>query len=439
MSDKSFSVQVSYASVDRVDGGDVRPATNELLSKFRVVSAIRDASAPWSEGQDAVVLIAMTDDATVLTLSAQGTIETTLMVQELQDAFDTAGMTLWPNVGGDDIDDGFESEAEAEAIAELWDADDDSSADGLEDEALEIDGLDDADLEAMFDEQPVRVAAFSHRGPVIARYLAELTGSSVDYVEAGTWSLCRYATTEPTEALPPTKAEGPVIELNIVDGSNDWIEVRVPGLSGITVPFWPQGERDTQPVIDLESITVPETKEIYRRLIAEGDGARDELAELAAVVPVDVEAAHRALAPESLGGIAGADARTRAFLAAFQVPAALIELALAGDDPEGAAGLTGLAGRMRVEPQGWARGIGDAIVGGYGEALPLPHRDRWDGRLSRRLRANPLLATALSVGELALGVLSTKHLRGGWKSIGVLLIVDAVGDLVVAAVRRKRR
>lgn len=443
MSDKSFSVHVSYASVDRADGGDVRPAVRALLSALRVVSAIRDARAPWGEGQEAVVQIAMTEDARLLTLSAQDAIETTLTAQELRDAFAAKGMTLWLSVGDDDdLDDDTASDLD-DVASDLWDEDADIDADGLadaaldeelEDEVLDDGAFDDVDLEELFDEQSVRVAAFSHRGPMIARYLAESTGSTVEYVESGTWSLCRYASTEPTDLLPPTKAEGPVIELNLVDGSADWIEVRVPTLSGVAVPFWPQAERDTQPVIDVESITVPETKEIYRRLITEGDGSRDELSEIAAVVAVDVDAAHRALMPENLGGVVGADARTRAFLAAFQVPAPLIELALAGEEP----GDEELTGQMRIDPQGWTRGIGDAIVGGYSEALPLTRRNRWDGRLSRALRANPLLAASLSVGELALGVLSTRQLRGGWKSFGILLIIDAVGDLIVAAVRRQR-
>lgn len=428
MSDKSFSVHVSYASVDRADGGDSRPAARALLSELRVVSAIRDASAQWEEGQEAVVQIAMTDDGGVLTLSAQDTIQTTLTAQELRDAFDAKDMTLW-------VDSGEEGPAENDdAASDLWDEDADIDADGLDDVAFDEGDLDEVDLDGLFDEQPVRVAAFSHRGLMVARFLAESTGSSVDHVESGVWSLCRYATTEPTDTLPLTKAEGPLIELNIVDGSADWVDVRVPGF-GTAVPFWPQAERDTQPVIDLESITVPETKEIYRVLIAEGDGTRDALSEIAAVVTVDVEAAHRALAPESLGGVVGADARTRAFLAAFEVPTPLVELALTGE--ESAAGE--LARRVRVSPQGWARGIGDAIVGGYGEMLPLTRRDRWDGRLSQALRENPALAAALSVGELALGVLSTRHLRGGWKSVGVLLIIDAVADIIVAAVRQKRR
>lgn len=426
MSDKSFSVHVSYASVDRADGSDVRPAVCALLSKLRVVSAIRDARASWEEGQEAVVQIAMTEDARVLTLSVRDTIETTLTAQELRDAFDAKDMTLWVDVG-DDV-----------AESDLWDADVDIDADGPEEAAFDEADLDEAEinLEDMFDEKPVQVAAFSHRGPMIARYLAESTGSSVDHFESGLWSLCRYATSEPTDTLPPTKAEGPVIELNIVDGAAEWIDVRLPGLGGVSAPFWPQAERDTQPIIELESITVPETKEIYRVLIAEGDGTRDALDEIAAVVPLDVEAAHRALEPESLGGIAGSDARVRAFLTAFQVPAPLIELALVGEEPSSTGELTE---RMRIEPQGWVRGIGDAIVGGYREALPLTRRGRWDARLSQLLRKNPLLATALSVCELAVGVLGTRHLRGGWKSIGILLVADAVGDLAVAAVRRRRR
>lgn len=406
MSDNSFSVHVSFASVSRADGTDVRPVARALLSEFRVVAALRDATAPWEDGQEAVVQIALTEGANILTLSAQDKIETTLTAQELQDAFEAAGMTLWNTDADTDV--------------------------ALDEAALAQDE---------FDEQPVRVAAFSHRGPMIARYLAESTGASVDYVESGTWSLCRYATTEPTELLPPTKAEGPVIELNLVGGSADWIDVRAPGFGGAAMPFWPQAERHTQPVLELENITVPETQEIYRVLITEGDGTRDTLAEIAAVVPVDVAAAHLALAPESLGGVVGAEARTRVFLAAFHVPSELVDLALAGEAPAGKAPSSdgGLTGHLRIEPQGWVRGIGDAIVDGYEGMLPLTRRDRWDGRLSRALGGNPLLATALSVGELALGVLSTQKLRGGWKSIGILLIVDAVGDLVVAAVRRKRR
>lgn len=429
VSDNSFSVHVSYASVDRSDGGDARPAARTLLGDLRVVAALRDASAPWVEGQEAVLEIAVTDDATVLTLSAEDMIETTLTAQALRETFEAAGMTLWLDDDDDDDDDDFE-----DAVG-MWDEDADADAGEHEPADSDEDELDEAALEAMFDEQPVRVSEFSRRGVMMARFLAEITRSSVDYAEAGTWSLCRYATTEPTDLLPPTKAEGPVVELNRVDGSADWVEVRVPGLMAVTVPFWLQAERDTQPIIDPETISVAETKEIYRRLIVEGDGARDELSEIATAVTLDVDAAHRALMPESLGGVVGADARTKAFLSAFHVPAELIDLAI-GDDLSSPEVRTEA---MRIEPQGWVRGIGDAIVGGYGESLPLTRRDRWDARLAQTLRKNPVLATALSVGELALGVLGTQKLRGGWKSIGILLIADAVGDLIVEAVRRKRQ
>ncbi len=424
MSDNSFSVHMSYASVDRSDGGDPRPESRSLLSELRVVSALRDATAPWTEGQEAVVTIAMTEEATVLTLSEQDSIETVLTAQALRDAFSAAGMTLWLSVGDDD-----ESDDESEISAE----DTDAAVDEFE--LGEADEFDESELESMFDEESVRVAAFSRRGLMTARFLAESVKSTVDYVEAGTWSLCRYATTESTDMLDPTRGEAPVIELNQVDGTADWIEVHLPGFAAPAVPFWVQAERDTQPIIDPETITVPETKEIFCRLITEGDGSRDELSEIAASVSVDVDAAHRALAPESLGGVVGAEARTIAFLAAFQVPAELIDLALDDDVSR----YEERASHLRIEPQGWVRGIGDAIIGGYEETLPLTHRDRWDARLSRALRARPLLATALYVGELVLGVLATRKLRGGWKSIGVMLVIDAVAELVIAAVRRKRR
>ncbi len=391
---------------------------------------MRDVTAPWVDGQEAVVEIAVTDEANVLTLSEQDTIETTLAAADLRAAFEAEGMTLWLSVD-DDVDD-----------VESWGADADGDPVGVDEPAdpdeadFDVEELEAAGLEERFETQPVRVAAFSHRGTLGARFLAEATGGAVDYVESGTWSLWRYATAESTDSLASEKAEEPVIELNFVDGVADWIDVHVSGLGGFAVPFWPQAERDTQTVIDLDTITVPETREVYRRLIVEGDGTRDELAEIAARVTLDVEAAHRALIPESLGGLAGADARVRAFLEAFRVPAALIELALAEPDASPA---DNAQGHQRIEPQGWARGIGEAIVGGYGEMLPLTRRDRWDARLSRRLRANPPLAAALAVGELALGVFSTSKLRGGWKSIGILLIIDAVGDLIVSAVRARRR
>lgn len=428
MSDNSFSVFVSYASVEQTDGADARPAALELLRELRVVAAMRDVTVAWSDDQEAVVEIAVTDEANVLTLSEQDTIETTLAAADLRAAFEAKGMTLWLSVDDDldDVDD-----------AESWGADALESDEPVDPDEADFDVAElDAAAEEQLDAPPVRVAAFSHRGPLGARLLAESTGVVVDYVESGSWSLWRYATTEPTDVLPPTKDEAPVIELNVVDGVADWIDVRLPGLGGFAVPFWPQAERDTQTVIDLDTITVPETREVYRRLIVEGDGTRDELTEIAARVPLDVETAHRALTPETLDGVIGSAARVRAFLEAFGVPDALIELALTESDASAA---DGTHRHQRIEPQGWARGIGEAIVGGYGETLPLTRRGRWDARLSRGLRANPLLAAALSVGELALGVFSTSRLRGGWKSIGILLIIDAVGDLIVSAVRRKRR
>ncbi len=79
-----------------------------------------------------------------------------------------------------------------------------------------------------------------------------------------------------------------MIELNRAD-ADVWFEVTAG--NGGPVPLWTDAERDTLPVLDIDAIRVPETAEIYRRLLTEGDGSRDELLELAAAVRLDVDAA----------------------------------------------------------------------------------------------------------------------------------------------------
>lgn len=432
MSDVSFGVQLSFASVDRGDGSDPREDARRILTQHRVPAAIREATGPWGDDeQEAVVLVPVTDDGRVLTLTDDDGLSTELTAAALRSAFEAEGLRLW--LSGDDESDVFEDDA-SDADVELSTEDlpegvelledlDEAAADDLSDEGVWIDG--DVDLE------PVRVASFSRRGAAFARVTAQLVGAPVEHVEHGTWSLMRYATTETGVGLPISKAEGPLVELNRPVGGGDWVEVTVAG-APFAVPFWIDAERDTMPIFHPDEITQPSTAEIIRRLLTEGDASRDELEDLARGSRIDVDSAHRALVAESLGGVVGSDARVRAFLSAVGVPAQLVELALS--DADDASDVTA----ETFVPRGWGRMLGEVAVDGWASATPLTKRERPLVRLSQALRKRPLLGMALTVGELTAGLALASRTRGLGRAFGVLLVIDAIADAAIWLVRLRR-
>lgn len=415
MLQNSFGVSLSYASVDRGDGSDPRAAATEVLSLLRVPAGVRDATSAWGGREEAVLAIPVTDDGRVLTLSAKDTIETTLSRGDLIKAFRGQGLTLW--LGKDD-DEAIAFDPE-EAIGQ-------SSAEDFEEPSEQTD----ADVDqALFHQPVVQVSVFSHRGPAVARALASVHGSAVDHSESGDWSLQQYASSEPTGRWVTSRAELPLIELNRVD-SAAWFEVTASGEG--PVAFWPDAERDTRPVIDIDSLRVPETAEICRRLLTEGDGSRDELLEIAAVVNLNVDAAHRALIPEALGGVSGSAARQHAFLAAFGVSPDLLRVVFEG----------GAAPTQRgFAPVGQGIALWETAIAGLGELTPLTRRERPLARLGQALHRRPSLGLGLAFVELAAGVWITSRVRGGGRVLGVVLMIDSLIDAVIwiARIRRGRR
>ncbi|WP_136043527.1 MULTISPECIES: hypothetical protein [unclassified Microbacterium] len=422
MSQNSFGVHLSYASVDRADGTDPRPSAREILSLLRVPAGVRDATTEWDGREEAVLAIPVTDDGHVLTLSEEDTIESTLSASELKAAFEEKGLTLWLDVDVDadeEGDDAFGFGSVEELVDELIDDSVEAGADDSEDAVSDS---------ALFAAPAVQVSAFSHRGPAIARILAAVHATAVDHRESGDWSLQRFEASEPSGAWVSSKGELPVIELNRADAAV-WFEVAVG--SGGPIPFWTEAERDTRPVLDIDAIRVPETAEIYRRLLTEGDGSRDELLEIAAAVDLDVDAAHRALIPEALGGVVGAEDRQRVFLAAFGISSDLIDAAFgsatAGTD-------------RRFLPVGWWPTLRETAIAGLGELAPLTRRERPLARLGDALRRRPAAGLLLSLGELGAGLWAASRSRGAGRALGVLLVVDAVvdGAIWVTRIRRSR-
>lgn len=411
----SFAVQMSYASVERGDGSDPRAAAREILADLRVPAGIADGAAEWDESaQEAVVTIPVTDDAHVLTLTDDDHVATTLTAARLREIFADAGLTLWLHV------DGSPDEDDADPL-DWFDAAADDEEEGGDEEDDEVDPFDDAEFEA----DPLQIAVFSHRGPFAARMVAQLNGWDVVHIESGAWSLLRAESGDPADAGIVSKEEMPVIELNRVADGGSWFEITTPGGAHM---FWPDAERGTVPVLDLDAVAVPETAEICRRLLTDGEGSRDELAAVAAHSRLDVDAAHRALQPESLGGVVGERARFEAFLAAFGIPSGLI--AAAFDDDHG-------LDVQRFAPEGWGPLIGEVLVDGMPAMTPLTRRERPFARFVRGLRRRPSLAAALSVAELTIGVAATRR-RGVSRFVGILLIIDAIGDLVLGVVRARR-
>lgn len=235
-----------------------------------------------------------------------------------------------------------------------------------------------------------------------------------------------YRTGQPHVALTNGRADLPVIEVNRPEYGEAWVEVTAP--NGATAMVWPNAEQHTRPVLDLDAIEVPESAEVYRRMLTEADGIGDELIELGMGAAIDLDAARRACLPEILGGVVGADERLRAFVAAFDVPVALIEAGL-GEQTTG----------RRFVARGWGRTLVDFFVAGMGETTALTRRDRPVARFSRFVRKRPLVGISIAVAELTAGVAFTRTRSRIGRGMGILLIIDAIADLAIWVVRLRRR
>lgn len=387
---------------------------------------------PRGAGEEAVFLVPVTDDGFVVALDADDRLTFGLTIAALRELFRDEGLTLWlfdPSSDHDDDDGASLSAREEAAFSEL-----EQSFDAPGDEVVAAAGVDDVDVP---DTELVRVSEFSHRGPVAARVTAQLLRTDVTYRTRGTWSLLRYRTGESFPGFAGNTFDDVVIVLNAPAHGDAWIEIV--DVAGRTAWFWPNAERDTEPVLDIGSIAVPEIADLYRRMLSEADGSIDELELLDLGTPVDVPAAYRACAPESVGGIPGAERRLREFLAALGLPTELVEVAVTdpiadasadADDPS----LRHFAGR------GWGALVGDILVGGMGEMLSLSDADTRRGRFVRAVNRWPLVGAGISATELAAGVVLSRSRSRFLRVLGALSVIDAAVDLVIWAIRwRKRR
>jgi len=416
VSAEQIAFQVTYASVDAGDGSDPTAEVERILAGERVLAAVREF-----DGEAVVVLIPITEGGDVVALDVDGRLRFDLSASALGSLFADEGLILHLGYADDGLDD-VDAELEEE-FGEAFDR-----LDAPTDEPDELTGFgmpEDADDMELFDPEPVRVAEFSRRAVWAARLTAQLLETDVDYLEDGTWSVYRYRTDRVHGAISGGPADGPIIEVNIPQHGDAWIEVT--SLHGRSAMFWPNAEQHTRPVLDPDTIAVPESAELYRRMLAEADGTGEELASLG-MDGVDITAALAACAPEALGGIVGADARLRAFVGAFGVPASLIRAGLEEQD----------AGR-RLAARGWMPMIGSVLLGGLPEVMPLTRRSSPLARLGRVLRKRPLLHGALSVGELSAGLALSRSRSGLGRGLGVLLVIDALADLVILWVRLLRR
>jgi hypothetical protein len=420
VSAEQIAFQITFASVDSGDGSDPLERTERMLREERVLAAVRG-----SEGGTATVLLPITEGADVVALDDGGLLRFDLSAVRLGALLAAQGLTLRLGLADDapDAADDALGQVDAELEQEFGEA-----FEQLDDAADDLPGfgMPDAGDAGLFAPDPVRVAEFSRRGPWAARLTAQLLDTPVDYLEDSAWSVYRYRTDRAHGAIAGGRSDGPVIEVNVPPQGEAWVEVSGP--HGRAAMFWPNAERLTRPVLDPDSISVPESAELYRRMLQEIDGAGDELAELDMGSAVDADAVRRACLPETLGGVAGPDARVRALVLAFGVPRSLV-----------AAGLDDTAGGRRFAPQGWPRTAGDVVMGGLVEFASLTDRGRPAVRFARFLRKRPLLGAALSTAELALGVALGRGRSRAGRGLGILLVVDALADLVLWTLRIRRR
>ena len=419
MTTEQIAFQITYAAVEAIAAGDPTERSTQILRAERVLAATREY-----DGSEVTVLIPVTEDGHIVALDADGRLRFDLTTARLRELFDAAGLTLHL----DEADDALEAvDAELdEQFGEAFEMLDDQAA-----SPEELGGFgmpEDGELvdESAFVEEVVLVAEFSRRGPWGARLTAQMLGVEVDYFQSGTWSVYRYGTDQPHGAVSGSAADLPVIEVNIPRHGTAWIEVTAPG--GRTGYFWVNSERLTTPVIDLDTIAVPESVEVYRRMLSEADGVREELLGLNLGAGLDMGMALRASLPEALGGTVGEDARIREFISAFGVHDALIS-----------AGLDVSESGRRFVPRGWAHMAGEFVLAGVGETTPLTKQDRPLNRFMRFLRKRPLLGLALHGGELAAGVGLSRARSPFGRTLGILLIIDAIADLAVWVIRLRRR
>ncbi|MGX1793905.1 hypothetical protein ACWIDW_13285 [Microbacterium sp. NPDC055312] len=404
---EQIAFHVSYASVASAAGDDPTTAAAEVLRGERVLAASRGF-----DGEEAVFLIPVTESGHIVALDDDGRLRFDLSALALQQLFEAEALTLHLGSSDDALEE-VDQELDEEFGAAFEQLDDPAAAS----DDLGGFGMPDSDGDVDFGVLPVQVAEFSRRGPWGARITAQMTGVDVDYLEDGTWSLYRYATDQPHVAISGGGADEPIIELNLPQHGEAWLEVTTGGRTGM---FWPNIERLTEPVLDIDAIAVPESADVYRRMLREADGAADELQELALGDAVDVDAALRACAPEALGGVTGELERVRALVAAFGVPESLIAAAV-DERPAG----------RRFIPRGWPRTVADLAVAGIGEATALTLRDRPLPRAARFLRERPAIGAAVSVTELAAGLAAARTRSPLWRGLGVLMVIDAVIDLAI--------
>lgn len=407
MAAQQIAFQVTYASAWAADGEDPSAQVEQILRDARVLAAIRGF-----DGQAATLLLPVTEDGTVVALDADDRLRFDLSASDLGALFSASGLSLRVGLSGDALDE-VDAELEEQFGHAFEQLDDDDDPTDAEDGGL-------------LAPHPVRVTEFSRRGPWAARMTAQLLDTSVDYLEDGTWSVFCYRTDRAHGAVSGGGSDLPVVEVNVPQDGEAWVEVTA--RHGRTAMFWPNAERFTRPVLEVGTITEPASAEVYRRMLTEIDGAREELEQLGMADAVDSDAVLRACLPEALGGVVGAHARVRALAAAFGMPDSLVS-----------AGLDEKGGGRRFLPQGWPRTVTDIMLGGVMEATSLVHRDSPVVRFARFLRKRPVLTAALSTAELAVGVrLSWGRSRIG-RGIGILLALDAAVDLVLWTVRMRRR
>ncbi|GAA3928495.1 hypothetical protein [Microbacterium soli] len=418
MTAPQIAFRIAFASVDSVEGIDAVERAEDVLRSERVLAAVRAEGAPQ-------LLVPVTDDGTVVALDAEGRVRVDLSASRLTALFAAVGLTLHVDgdadergAGGvqDALDEHEEIDAELEqAFGEAF---------GQLDDAGEV-PWPDAEQEASGDPEPVGVTEFSRRGPWAARLTAQLLDTPVDYLEASTWSMYRYRTDRAHGAVSGGPADHPIIEVHVPPHGQARVEVS--GVHGRTAMFWPNAERLTRPVLEIDEIALPESAELYRRMLGELDGSREELADLGTEGGVDPDAVRRACLPEALGGVRGADARLQALVVAFGVPEALVT-----------AGLDLSGGGRRFTPRGWPRLAGEMLLGGLVEAAPLVHRDRPLVRFARFLRKRPVVDATLSLAELAVGSSLTGSRHRIARGLGILLVLDAVVDLAIWVIRIRR-
>ncbi|MGS0560946.1 hypothetical protein [Microbacterium aurugineum] len=85
----------------------------------------------------------------------------------------------------------------------------------------------------------------------------------------------------------------------------------------------------------------------------------------------------------------------------------------------------------------WAT-VRETAIAGVGEFTALTRRDRPLARLGDAIRRRPVVGIALALAEFTAGMWLTSRTRGGGRSFGVLLVVDALIDVAIWITRIRR-